>query len=259
MLDLVCSLVLLAFLASVGVSYLVRALSSNLVNNSRLDGYGGLLLSRGVMEATYVLFEPAVRILVALRVTPNMVTGFALAPALLASVAVAMGHFGLGALLAAVSAFCDLVDGILARRLQRESPAGGLFDAAVDRYGEFLLLAGLVIYFGGAPLVQVVGLGAILGSFMVSYVSAKAEGVGVAPPKGAMRRAERSVYIILGCAFAPPVALLLSPSPRGAMVPLGPEITVELAMLIVAVVANISAVRRLRRIAEDVRAKKQAA
>jgi hypothetical protein len=74
-----------------------------------------------------------------------------------------------------------------------------------------------------------------------------------------MRRAERAVYMTSGCAAAPLWQLVVPGAPNFATLSLGRELPVELAMLVVAVVANVSAVRRMFRIAELIRAKKLAA
>jgi len=257
MLDLVCSLLLIGFDVIVGVAFAITLLLGRHSSNARLEGHGGVMLGRGAMEATYVLFRPTVRVLLALRVTPNMITSFSLVPAVCSGVALAYGHFGLGGLLATTSAFCDMLDGILARHLKVTSDAGELFDAAVDRYVEFLLLAGLVFYFRNTSVVLILTLAAILGSFLVSYATAKAEALGVPPPKGAMRRAERAVYLIHGCAFVAPAGLLW-PSVIGASPwHLSREIPIEVAVLVVATVTNVSAIRRFFRIAEPLRARKQ--
>jgi phosphatidylglycerophosphate synthase len=258
MADLISSLILSAFVVSVGGASVLFALSPRRTRNQRLDGHGGIMLSRGIMEVAYWMFEPLVRVLVALRVTPNMVTAFSLVPALGSAVLIAMGHFGMGALLATGSGFCDMIDGMLARRYDTMSDVGELFDAVVDRYVEFLLLAGLAVYFRGSPVVIVVCLSAILGAFMVSYTTAKAEALGVKPPKGAMRRAERGVYLIVGCWLAPLWELVMPGERSVATIAFGRELPVELALLVVAVVANISAVRRMLRIAELIRAKQDA-
>jgi CDP-diacylglycerol--glycerol-3-phosphate 3-phosphatidyltransferase len=258
MADLVASLMLCAFLLSVGLAALLYAILPARTRNQRLDGHGGVMLGRGVMEVTYRMFEPLVRMLVAFRVTPNMVTGFSLLPALASAVLIATGHFGLGALLATGSGFCDIFDGMLARKYNSMSEVGELFDAAVDRYVEFLLLAGLAFYFRGSPVGLGLCLGALLGSFMVSYSTAKAEALGVKPPKGAMRRAERAVYLLFGCMLMPLWELVVPHHRSLATLAYGRELPIELALLIVAVVANVSAVRRTLRIAELVRAKKLA-
>lgn len=255
MLDLVSSLILCAFVVSVGCAAVLFALLPKRAGNPRLDGHGGIMLGRGVMEVVYRMFDPLVRGLFALRVTPNMVTGFSLVPALVSAVLIAMGHFGLGALLATGSAFCDMIDGMLARQHNSMSKMGELFDAAVDRYVEFLLFAGLAVYFRGSPVAIVLCLATVLGAFMVSYSTAKAEALGVPPPKGAMRRAERAVYVIVGCWLVPLWELVVPGDRSFATIAYGRELPVELALVVVAVVANVSAVRRMLRIADLVRAK----
>ena len=259
MADLICALVLWAFGVLVAALCGVLALLPKRAGNKRLDGHGGIMLSRGIMEVAYKMFEPLVSLLSRARVTPNMVTAFSLAPALGSAALVATGHFGLGALLATGSGFCDMVDGMLARRYGSTSDVGELFDAAVDRYVEYVLLAGLAVYFRGSPLALVLCLGAVLGSFMVSYTTAKAEALGVVPPKGAMRRAERAVYVTCGCALAPIWELVMPGVHTLASLSLGRELPIELTLLVVAVVANVSAIRRTFRIAELIREKKLAA
>jgi CDP-diacylglycerol---glycerol-3-phosphate 3-phosphatidyltransferase len=253
--DFISSLILLAFVVTVTLLWVRFAVLPKRAGNQRLDGHGGIMLGRGIMEVAYRMFDPLVRGLVALRVTPNTVTAFSLVPALVSAVLLAMGHFGLGALLATGSGFCDMIDGMLARRYHSTSDVGELFDAAVDRYVEFLLLAGLAVYFRGSPVVVVLCLATVLGAFMVSYTTAKAEALGVKPPKGAMRRAERGVYVIFGCTLAPLWGLVVPGDRSFATIAYGRELPIEVALFLVALVANVSAVRRMVRIAELIRAK----
>ncbi len=74
----------------------------------------------------------------------------------------------------------DAVDGLIARATQTVSPGGALFDASVDRYEEFFILGGIAYFFRSSGLLLATTLLAFLGSFMVSYGSAKAEALGVA-------------------------------------------------------------------------------
>jgi hypothetical protein len=83
--------------------------------------------------------------------------------------------------------------------------------------------------------------------------------LGVEPPKGAMRRAERAVYVIFGCTLAPLWELVVPGDHSVAGIAYGRELPIEIALLLVAGVANVSAVRRMLRIAELIRAKKAAA
>src|SRR5213078_4939603 len=165
----------------------------------RVSKIGGTaLVGRGIMDATYWAIEPVVRGLAALGVTPNGLTWSALVLGLGAGVALALGWFGLATLLATMSTIGDILDGQVARLTNSGSDRGELLDAAVDRYTEFAFLAGLVIVLRTSWWQMALALGATLASFMVSYTSAKAEALQVSPPRGLMRRHERSTYLIAG-------------------------------------------------------------
>jgi CDP-diacylglycerol---glycerol-3-phosphate 3-phosphatidyltransferase len=180
-----------------------------------------------------------------------MVTLFSLLPAAGAGVAIAFGWFGLASVLAVMATFCDILDGLLARKTGVSSSAGEVIDAAVDRYGEFFLLGGLVYYYRSHDQVLFIVLAAIIGGFMVSYSTAKAEAMGVVAPRGAMRRGERGAYLIFGSAFTPVAKAVFANSASLAL----HESPIILALSIVAVVSNFSVVQRLGAVIEALRAK----
>ncbi len=161
------------------------------------------LLGKGAMEAGYWSLQPVGRALIALGFNANGVTLVSLGFGLTAAVALSLGHFGVGAAFTAVATLGDALDGIVARQTGTASNAGEVFDAAVDRYQEFFFLGGLAVYFRADAVALVLTLLALLGSFMVSYGTAKAEALGVESPRGAMRRVERAVYLGAGVVFAP--------------------------------------------------------
>jgi hypothetical protein len=82
---------------------------------------------------------------------------------------------------------------------------------------------------------------------MVSYASAKAEALRLEPPRGSMRRAERAFYLTLGAALTPLFARYAMAHGFAAAWLDAPML---LAVALVAVVANISAVSRLVKIAQ---------
>jgi CDP-diacylglycerol--glycerol-3-phosphate 3-phosphatidyltransferase len=90
---------------------------------------------------------------------------------------------------------------------------------------------------------------ALVGSFMVSYGSAKAEALHVAVPHGSMRRAERATYFGTGIALAPIVAAF---SRRFGGPLWAGNVPLVLAVTLIGVTANVSAARRLRDIAAAV-------
>lgn len=253
--DIYFSLFMWAFAAMVVVAYLARMVLRGRNRSARLDADGGsIFLGKRVMEGAYWLLDPPVNLLIALRVTPNMVTGFSLLPALGAGVAVAFGWFGLACMLATIATLSDIVDGVIARRTGVSSDAGEVFDAAVDRYGEFFLLAGLIFYYRDTWSVLLLTLAATIGSFMVSYSTAKAEAVRVPAPRGAMRRSERAVYLIVAAALTSVTKVLLADTPTLSL----REAPIILAIAIVAGVSNVSVVQRLGTIIQSLRARQPA-
>jgi CDP-diacylglycerol--glycerol-3-phosphate 3-phosphatidyltransferase len=114
--------------------------------------------------------------------------------------------------------------------------------------------AGLVYYYRSHDQVLFIVLAAIVGSFMVSYATAKAEAMGVAAPRGAMRRGERAAYLIFGAAFTPLSKVLFANSASLAL----NELPIILTLSIVAVVSNISVVQRFGAINDLLRAKEKA-
>jgi len=242
------------FFALLGV-YLVRSAIVGRRRTARTEADGGsLFLNKRTMEMVYWVLEPLIDFLAALHITPNMVTLFSLLPAAGAGVALAFGWFGLASVLAVMATFCDILDGLLARKTGVSSNAGEVIDAAVDRYGEMFFLGGLVYYYRTHDQVLFIVLAAIIGSFMVSYVTAKAEAMGVPAPRGAMRRGERAAYLIFGAAFTPLSKAVFANSPSLAV----HELPIILALTIVAVVSNISVLQRLGAIIEALRAKDKA-
>ncbi len=232
--------------------YLVRAFLKGRARHARTDLDGGsVFLSKAVMEIGYWLAEPLVGGLVALRITPAMITLFSLVPALLAGVAVALGWFALAGLLGALASLCDVLDGLVARRTGVASDAGEALDAAVDRYSEFLFLAGVAVYYRTNVKCLLLTLAAMFGGFMVSYTTAKAEALNVPAPRGAMRRAERAAYLLVGAGLTTLTKALWGDSISLVL----REFPLIFSLALVAAVGNISTVTRLSAIMDTLRAR----
>lgn len=242
MIDVAVSAVLLSILVVVAVGYGARVAISGPPHFARVERAGSSpLLGQSPMEMTYWALAPIGNALVRLGVSANSVTAISFVFGLTAGGALAAGHFGIAAALSAFSALADALDGYVARESGTASDAGETYDAAVDRYVEFFFFAGLLFYARGSALWVALILVALIGSFMVSYGTAKAEALHVDPPRGAMRRTERAAYLTLGVLVTPLAAPFLPPSLAGA--------PVALALAVVGVVSNVSAVHRLVKIA----------
>jgi CDP-diacylglycerol--glycerol-3-phosphate 3-phosphatidyltransferase len=249
--DLACSIGLVAVLGALVVAYAGKVLASGAARFDRVErDQGSVLFGARVMQMGYWGLDPIGRSLAALGVRANAISTTSLVLGLASAAAIATGHFGVAAAFAVVSAVCDALDGMVARHTKTASDAGEVLDASIDRYVEFTFLGALAIHERERPVWLAMALAAILGSFMVSYATAKAEAMGVVAPRGAMRRAERAAYLTLGAMLCPFAALWVD---RG-----GPAWASEAPLLaataLVAVVGNASAVRRLASVARSVRA-----
>jgi phosphatidylglycerophosphate synthase len=243
--------ILFGLVALIAGAYLVRVVRKGRAQFDRVDKQGAsALLSKEMMEAFYWFLQPLGKFLVYCRITPNGISWASFAFGVLAGLCLAFGHFGSGAAFACVSAVMDSLDGLVARMSGTSSDAGEVLDAAVDRYAEFMFLGGLIIYYREIPVLMVLTLAALIGSFMVSYSTAKAEALQVSPPKGSMRRPERAFYLILGAALSP-VTIPWWEATREFPVAIGHPMVA--ALTLVAVLSNFSAVERLVAIAKAMR------
>jgi phosphatidylglycerophosphate synthase len=240
--DVICSSTIIGGFVALAGAYALRVALQGIARYERIDQVGGsVLLSKRVMEMGYWGLQGVAKACVALGLTPNMITGMTLAAAALAAVAAAAGHFGVALVALLVGTLGDSLDGLVARMSGRMSRGGALFDAVADRYGEGVYLFGLGYYFREhAGLLALVFL-AWMGSFMVSYVSAKDEALQVKAPRGLMRRTERAVYLTVATGITPLTQLLAGPE-RPAWVGEFPMIA---ALALIAVIANLSSVHRI--------------
>ena len=245
--DLACSIAGFSLVGVVAVLYGARVLVRGVAKFERVEkDKGSPLLGASVMQMGYWALDFLGRGLSALGATANGISLASLALGAGAGVALAFGHFGVGALLAVMSALGDTLDGIVARLQGTASDAGEVLDAAVDRYEEFFFLGGIVVHVRQSALGVSLVLFALLGSFMVSYATAKAEALRAVVPRGAMRRPERAAYLIIGAGLTPILAPFLAShlgSPSWLL-----ELPALAAVGLVALVANISAVQRLSKL-----------
>jgi CDP-diacylglycerol--glycerol-3-phosphate 3-phosphatidyltransferase len=249
--DLAFSLTLAATTLVVAVAYAGRVSRAGAAKHSRVDRAGSSpLLGKSAMEMGYWAMRPAARACVALGVSANAVSLASLVLAGFAGLALGAGAFGVGAALSLLSSAGDAVDGMIARETGTASESGEVLDAAVDRYAELFFFGGIAYLerFDGFTLGLT--LAATAGAIMVSYSTAKAEALHVVAPRGAMRRQERAVYLVVGTALVPIAAAVCARAALPMWIARAPLVAV---LAIVAIVGNVSAVRRLRAVAEAVR------
>jgi CDP-diacylglycerol--glycerol-3-phosphate 3-phosphatidyltransferase len=148
------------------------------------------------------LVEPIARALHRLGVTPNLLTVLGFLLSFVNAWLLAIGRLPLaGALILAFTAI-DAFDGTLARLSGQATRFGAFLDSVLDRFAEAVLFFGLLVYFGRAGETQVLYLyltyATLVGSFMVSYTRARAEGLGLSCSSGWLTRPERIILLSLG-------------------------------------------------------------
>ena len=166
-----------------------------------------------LQEILHALIDPVVRLFIRLGVTPNVltVTGALISLVAAAMIVVAGLRGGAdvslltwsGIVMLAGSLF-DMLDGQVARLGDMRSTFGALLDSVTDRYSEIATLLAITYFFFAvdAHLWALVAALALLGSVMVSYVRARAEGLALECKGGLMQRPERVVVIVVSCIAA---------------------------------------------------------
>ncbi|MHB8208315.1 CDP-alcohol phosphatidyltransferase family protein [Mucilaginibacter sp.] len=155
----------------------------------------------------YKVIDPFVKVLIKLGLTPNAVTtiGFVLniGVAVIFIIGGEKGNRGdltyigwAGALILFAGLF-DMLDGQVARLGNMKSTFGALYDSVLDRYSEQIMFLGICYYLVAHHyfLSSIFAFIALMGSMMVSYVRARAEGLGIDCSGGLMQRPERVVTI----------------------------------------------------------------
>jgi CDP-diacylglycerol--glycerol-3-phosphate 3-phosphatidyltransferase len=145
------------------------------------------------------------------RITPNALTASGVLLCGAASILVLFEDrdeilfYWLAAVVFVLGSLLDILDGALARAGGKSTPFGAFLDSTTDRVGEGAMLAaiGLVFARHGNDVAVVFTVVAVAGSFLVPYVRAKAEALGLRGDVGLGSRAERVVVITAGLVLAP--------------------------------------------------------
>src|ERR1700756_2991222 len=164
-------------------------------------------IKRSLQLGIYKVIDPVVKVLIRLGLTPNVVTsiGFVLnvGVAVIFIIGAEEGNRGdltyigwAGGLILFAGLF-DMLDGQVARLGNMKSTFGALYDSVLDRYSELIMFLGICYYLVGHHyfLSSIFAFIALIGSMMVSYVRARAEGLGIECKGGLMQRPERVVTI----------------------------------------------------------------
>lgn len=168
-----------------------------------------------------------------LPVTPNQITVVGTLLTFVAAALAGTGYLlGAGIVLAFAGTF-DILDGALARTTRRAYPYGAFLDSTLDRYSEAATYIGLGAYFvtQGGPLEEwlvVATVAALAGSFLVSYVRARAQSLGFVCETGLFARPERVVATVIGLIFG--------------------GVVLYAVVFLLAILTNLTALQRIREV-----------
>lgn len=161
-----------------------------------------------LQKIIYNVIDPFIDLMIKMGITPNAITATGFVGNIFAAwfFIEASQHaddqrffwlIGWGAAIILAAGLFDMMDGRLARRGNMSSTFGALWDSTLDRYSELVTLFGIcLVFLQAGPSwfpIGVVTFAAMVGSVMVSYVRARAEGLGIECKVGLMQRPERVV------------------------------------------------------------------
>lgn len=149
-----------------------------------------------------IVVNPFAALLARTRLDPDVITVVGTLGTVAASVTMlATGHFFVGVLVVTVCVLTDMIDGALARARGATSTWGALLDSTMDRVGDGAIFGSLVYWFAGrgdAPVLAALALFCLVAGAVVSYVKARAEGLGLECNVGFAERAERLIIVLVG-------------------------------------------------------------
>lgn len=163
------------------------------------------------------------------------------------------GHFLSAGWLTLFIGSLDILDGRVARETGRVTKQGEFLDSVLDRYQDFLLLAGVCYYYRHSWVLNL-GIAVIGGSFFVSYVRSKASNIGVEVGRvGVMQRPER--FFMLGFGALVSSVLQISMLPFYENEPQPEQWIFIVVLAILAITTNVSAFARIRYVWNSLREK----
>ncbi len=158
-------------------------------------------------KALHAILNPLVKGMIAVGLTPNAITTIGLLLNIGVTIIFIAGaeqgerddlsYIGWAGALILFAGLFDMIDGQVARIGKMSSKFGALYDSVMDRYSELFMFLGICYYLVAHHyfISSLIGFFALIGSMMVSYTRARAEGLGIPCKDGLMQRPERVILI----------------------------------------------------------------
>ena len=149
------------------------------------------------------IINAMVRGLASAGVHPNILTTIGVIINAGCAVLFGLGEFFWAGVVLIFANLFAMLDGNVARQTGNVTKFGSFLDSTLDRLSDMLAFIGIMIFYAGnSPqhsLLNVTLAGvAMMASVMVSYTTARSEGLGVKANVGFLQRPERIVLLIIG-------------------------------------------------------------
>lgn len=167
------------------------------------------MLNQKIRATWDVAVRPVGRALTKTGISPDAITGMGVAIQAWAAYLIVQGDLFAAGLVSIAAGIFDALDGAVAKAQNRKSKFGALLDSTTDRLSDALFFLPLVWLYGVRPqgsdqenlLIVGLAMAGLVLSFLVSYVKARAEGLGFECTVGIAERLERLVIMIVGLLF----------------------------------------------------------
>lgn len=152
------------------------------------------------------VIDPVAGWLIRHNVNPNTITTVGTICTIVAGTLYATGHIRAGGWFLGLTALFDVLDGTVARRTNRSTVFGAFYDSTLDRVSDAAILGGFAVFFAiddvhrSVPMLVTTLLG-LVGTYLISYTRARAEGLGIDAKIGLLQRPERVVLLSAPQAF----------------------------------------------------------
>ena len=175
------------------------------------------MLNSRIRNGWDTVMRPTGRALARWGLGANVITVFGVLVQVWVAYLIIEGRLVFAGLVAIVAAFADAIDGAVAKAAGSTSKFGALLDSTADRLSDALFLIPVAWLYGVSPgpeqandrWVAALALTALVVSYLVSYVKARAEGLGFDCNTGIIERAERLILVIIGFVFYAILPLVL--------------------------------------------------
>ena len=162
------------------------------------------MLSAILRKPVSRVVDPVAVFLLRIGITPNGMTFFgSLGTSAMALWLWPQGEYFWGTMGVIAFIFSDLLDGTMARISKKSSQWGAFFDSTIDRVVDVALIGALLLsLLKTDDRLALVAFAALIGGFLVSYVKARAQALGLECDGGFAERAERVIILLTAVGFA---------------------------------------------------------